>query len=459
MRRITVFITLAALLLALAGCSEFRTAALQSDAVIPGTTQTGPETLARAVYPEMVGHPDPEGTNSVHDQKAWIAWQTSLDAQRKQKSGYADGLEPYLRASLTEFLSGAGNGNRVCAPLNIYMCLAMLAEVTEGESRGQILGFLGEKNIQDLRSRAKALWNAEYRDDGLVTYRMAGSVWLNQYVSYIQQTVDSLAENYYASSFRGQMGSGEYDKALQDWLNGETGDLLRDRVSNLHMDDGSVLALATTIYFKAPWANQFNKDATAPQTFYGAGGEETVDFMHQGYSGTYYWGGGFSAVGFPLTSSGGGMLFLLPEEGKSPEDLLTGEAMDFLLLRDRSGWEQQQALHIRLSVPRFDVTSDLELSKGLKALGVLDVFDGEKSDFSPLTGGMAGVFVSQAEHAVRVMIDEEGCTGAAYTLMLMGGGTAATGETVDFTLDRPFLFAVMGWDGMPIFVGIVNNCY
>ena len=458
MRRTAAFIALAALLLALAGCAGPRTGAARSDAVIPGTAETGPEALARAEYPEMVAYPDPEGTNTVHDQKAWNAWQKSLDAKRKQKEPYADGLEPYLRASLTEFLSGAGKENRVCAPLNIYLCLAMLAEVTEGESRGQILSLLGEKDIRDLRSRARALWNAEYRDDGLVTCRMAGSLWLNQYVSYVQQTVDSLAANYYASSYRGQMGSGEYDKALQDWLNGETGDLLRDQASGLQMDEGSVLALATTVYFKAPWADQFNKDATAPQTFYGAEGEETVDFMHVDYSGIWYRGEGFSAVSFPLASSGGGMLFLLPEEGKSPEDLLTGEAMDFLLLRDRSGWEQQQALHIRLSVPRFDVTSDLELSKGLKALGVLDVFDGEKSDFSPLTGGMAGVFVSQAQHAVRVMIDEEGCTGAAYTVMLAAGGTAMTGETVDFTLDRPFLSAVMSWDGLPIFAGIVNSC-
>jgi serine protease inhibitor len=54
------------------------------------------------------------------------------------------------------------------------------------------------------------------------------------------------------------------------------------------------------------------------------------------------------------------------------------------------------------------------------------------------------------------MIDEKGVTGAAYTLSLRGMG-APPDEIVDFILDRPFLFVVQGHDGLPLFVGIVNQ--
>ena len=30
-------------------------------------------------------------------------------------------------------------------------------------------------------------------------------------------------------------------------------------------------------------------------------------------------------------------------------------------------------------------------------------------------------------------------------------------ETVDFTLDRPFLFVITGIDGAPLFAGVVNQ--
>ena len=39
----------------------------------------------------------------------------------------------------------------------------------------------------------------------------------------------------------------------------------------------------------------------------------------------------------------------------------------------------------------------------------------------------------------------------------VSGGSMPPDETVDFTLDRPFLFVITGRDGMPLFVGIVNN--
>ena len=410
--------------------------------------------LARAVYPEMAPYPDPESS-----EEAWTAWQTGVRAQRDQPAGYADGLEAYLRASLTEFLSGAGKENRVCAPLNIYMALAMLAEVTDGESRAQILSLLGEKDTGALRTRVKALWNAFYRDDGAVTSLLAASLWLSDRVGYVQETMDVLARDYYASSFLGTMGSPEYDQALRNWLNEQTGDLLKDQTSGLSMDARTVLALATTIYFKAAWSDKFSEAQTTPQAFHTPAGEQETDFLHSSFIGSYYWGDGFAAVSLSL-ESGGAMWFILPDEGVSPEELLgREEAMGFILSREKYNWEQQKRLTVHFAAPRFDVSSDLDLIDGLKDLGVRNVFDSAVSDFTPLTTDVEDpLYVSQAKHAARVMIDEEGCTGAAYTVFMVACGEAmAPEESVDFTADRPFLFLVTNFDGLPLFTGIVNT--
>ena len=71
---------------------------------------------------------------------------------------------------------------------------------------------------------------------------------------------------------------------------------------------------------------------------------------------------------------------------------------------------------------------------------------------------MEGVFVSSAAHAARVKIDEEGCEAAAYTVEYTSNTAApmAPEEEIDFVLDRPFLFAITGNDGLPLFVGVVN---
>ena len=85
-----------------------------------------------------------------------------------------------------------------------------------------------------------------------------------------------------------------------------------------------------------------------------------------------------------------------------------------------------------------------------------DVFDADTADFSPLTDNAGGIFLSQAKHAARVAIDEEGIIAAAYTVMAAAGAAMPPEERVDFTLDRPFLFAVTGGSGAVLFAGIVN---
>ncbi|MCH5231965.1 MAG: serpin family protein, partial [Muribaculaceae bacterium] len=67
------------------------------------------------------------------------------------------------------------------------------------------------------------------------------------------------------------------------------------------------------------------------------------------------------------------------------------------------------------------------------------------------------LFVSQVQHAARVKVDEEGCEAAAYTYIGMPTSGMPPADEVDFILDRPFLFAITGDSGLPLFVGTVNQ--
>ena len=70
---------------------------------------------------------------------------------------------------------------------------------------------------------------------------------------------------------------------------------------------------------------------------------------------------------------------------------------------------------------------------------------------------MEGLTLSQASHGARVMVDEEGCIAAAYTVMAAAGGAMPPEEQVDFVLDRPFLFVITSDSGLPLFAGIVRK--
>lgn len=411
--------------------------------------------IAQAEYPETIPYPDEKASNFSDAYGIW------KDGQQSRWSEYKNidtiPLAGFFESSIPQFLLENDSANPAYSPLNVYMALGMLAELTDGNSRQQILDLLGSDDIKTLRTQASAIWKANYNDDGATAAILGSSLWLNEDIPFNQPVMDILADYYYASSYRGEMGSAGFDEELQNWLNDQTGSFLEEQASQIKMEPDTVMTLASTVYFSAKWRHKFKEENTEKMTFHAPDGDILCDFMNKKKaSGTYYWGDRFTAVYLPFDSrTSETMWFILPDEDTTPEDLLTDpQVMD--LLFDNSGWKNYKPLLINMAIPKFDVTSQTDLCDGLKALGITDVFDSTASDFSPMTS-MEEIILSKAQHDVRVVIDEEGCTAAAYTVMVAAGGAMPPTEEVDFIADRPFLFAITSYDFLPLFVGIVNQ--
>ncbi len=408
--------------------------------------------VSAPAYPLLA--PYPNSTNGMgYNSDSYDAWRQSQRQQYDQPAGYADSLDGYFRQSIPTLLNASQDENPVCSPANIYMALAMLAESTDGETRQEILTLLGADNIESLRTQAGHFWNAHYQNDGANTCLLANSLWLDQAYAYNQTTADLLAKDYYASVFHGDLGSQDMNRSLQTWLNENTGGLLREQASQVELDPNTAMALASTLYYRAKWAGGFSPSDTAPDTFHAPGGDITRDFMHTTLLyGPYHYGQDYSAV--PMELEGQAKMWLiLPDEGQTPESILaSGHALEDIL-----GGNQDNAARVRvnLSVPKFDVAGNMELSQSLQQLGITEVF-GANADFSPILPN-ANAYLSSAAHAARVKIDEEGVEAAAYTVMVFAGAAMPPSEEVDFTLDRPFLFLITSADGLPLFTGIVNN--
>ena len=405
--------------------------------------------IAEPEYPEMTQYPE-----NWDDSKQYDAWEKDWKAQRMQIKGYENCLDYFVEKTMPQFLSEAGDENLVYSPVNVYMALSMLAEVTDGNSRQQIIDILGVENVDVLRDQVSAVWNACYRNDGTVTSVLANSLWLNQDIRFKKAVMETLADKYYAASYWGEMGSADFNARLREWLNTQTGGLLENQIENIGMKPETVLALVSTIYYQARWQCEFWEETTE-DVFHGADGDLNCDFMHQSLSRKYYWGEQFSAVAQDLQFSGS-MWLILPDEGITVAEL----AKDGELLELISGeqWENCKDIMVNLSMPKFDVSSSMDLGDDLQAMGITDVFDDTLSDFSPLTSDLENIYVSEAVHTARVMVDEEGCTATAFTVLEAAAGEAP-GETdeIDFILDRPFLFVITNESGLPLFAGVVNQ--
>lgn len=465
MKRLLALTLVLASLCSLAACAAGKggttdTPGASTAGETPGTAQAltsvqKPETAAKPNWDDYIGK-DGRIDFDAYDQ-AYEAWYTDRETRLNQDNGWNDGMDAFFLTTAQEYLAGTNGENRVYSPLSVYLALAMLAECTDGESRQQILDLLGTQSIEGLRKKASALWESTYCDDGLTTSILASSLWLNQDVSFDRQTLNTLAETYYASAFRGVMGSDAMNDALHDWLNEQTGGLLKDAVDGVKLRPETVIALAATLYFRASWSEKFYEGATVDETFHAPSGDTTCSFLHSDGNGDYYWGDRFEATRLRF-EDGGAIWLLLPREGYTTDDLLN-DAQTQQLLTSGDDWEQQSNVRLKLALPKFDVSADFDLIDGLRALGVEDVFDASVSDFTPLVGEkMQNLAVSEATHSARVKIDEEGCEAAAFTVeMVDESAEMPQEELVELIFDRPFLFLVTAENEQPLFAGVVND--
>ena len=410
-------------------------------------------TLAKAVYP--TSHPYPNEADYGEDWEGYSdAYDTWWESERQVRELETTdrGISDYVRA-ITKVLLKDNGENKTVSPANIYFALAMLANVTDGNTRAQVLDTLGYDDTDSLNANAKNLWEKLYKNNGLSTSVLANSLWTSDEYSYNQDTVNKLKDELYASSFTGDFADPAYSQALRDWINEQTGGLLKEQSKGVGFSDETVFALASTIYFKAQWQDKFHKLYTKTKTFHGTHGDTEADFMHSGFSRRYYYTDGFCATEASL-AEGGKMLFILPDENKSVDDIIKGDKL-YDLIAD-GGSIDSKYLPVNLALPKFDVAYDKNISDELQDMGITDAFDDSRADFSQLVTGIPTELTS-VNHAARVKIDEEGCEAAAYTVMTVDGTAAPPKDEVDLVLDRPFIFVVTGEDGLPRFIGTVNN--
>ena len=399
--------------------------------------------------------------------KIWEDWDArstkyydALRALRSEGTAHPDAFLGFTKSAAGALLSG--EDNVIVSPANLYLALAMLSETTDGDSRAQLLSLLGLDDTAEAQGAGNYIWRNLYGETSTGKTQLASSVWLNENVPYNEETLQVLAEQYLASTFSAPMGDEKTDKAIGEWINENTGDLLQDAAGNIQTKPETVMLLLTTLYFKDQWSSEFWADATKKDTFTAADGEkQTVDFMHRTDDRAAYYRGENYTVAELNFRGGQSMRFLLPDEGTTLESLLAnGEVVGGLMAYDMDAALPSAEIH--WSVPKFDVDSNLELTDALKAMGVTDVFDFNKADFSPLIDEEKfdeSVAVTQVQHAARVKIDEKGCEAAAFTAVTADAMSAAPEDlpVVEMDLNRPFAFLITGVDGLPLFLGSVNT--
>ena len=394
-----------------------------------------------------------------------------------------DGYEPngaYF-AKLEEFYSGVLQGalvneegdNVVCSPVNLYLCMAMLTEMTGGETQKQILDTLGQNSVVDVRKQSQKIWHNIYEDNDISRCILGNSLWLNENIDFEQNVLEVLANNYYASTYQGKMGLKDFDKTIQKWVNSMTGNALKKQADGIETQPDMAALLFSSAYFFDQWAVTFDEKKTKKGTFYNADGSESIcDFMKQtAEAGYIYNGERFQAMELSFAHEKSMYLFL-PKKGVSVEEILQKDMevilnMGTIMEEERKGVEWAK---VTLKLPKFEITTDeLNLIPVLQQMGIEGLFDKTKADFTNFLSEAEQdnhqLWVNKVEQSARIAIDEVGCSVASYTEVGMRDMGGIPRKHYTFACNRPFLFVISDgllttsgeWGDVPVFSGVVNE--
>ena len=349
--------------------------------------------------------------------------------------------DPAARADFAVSLlkNSRESGNCVLAPGSVCTVLAMLTNGAAGETRAQMETLLGGR-IWDINGTFTEKPGPEVlKDDAL---------WLNRKENFEvrEEFLRTNADCYGAEIYGAPFG----EETRQD-INRRVSTATKGRIPELldSLDPAAAMYLVSALSFDAEWETPFREEQTEEGVFRGAEGDEPARMMECRDTGYLE---DESAAGFLKNYRGGRYCFmaLLPREDLTLEDYLKNLTGEQLL--ETVG--QAQEIPVKITMPKFETGTALELSSVLSSMG-MDLAFSEDADFSGISG--TELRIGRILHRTQLKVDELGTEAGAAAAAEVVFKCAAIHEK-EITLDRPFLMGIFDREQEDfLFLGVIDS--
>jgi len=238
-------------------------------------------------------------------------------------------------------------------------------------------------------------------------------------------------------------------RTINAWVEKQTRDKIKDLLTPGVLDAMTRLVLTNAIYFKGKWAEEFDKKLTRDEDFFVTPEKKvTAPLMRRTAEFGYFDGGEMHALELAYQGDRLAMVVLLPKSKDGIEGLEAALTLN-MLEGTCAGLRRRK---VRVALPRFKTTAEFSLKDMLVAMGMTDVFDSGRADFSGMSG-KKDLFISAVVHKAFVDTNEEGTEAAAATAVVARMTAVAEPPPV-FRADHPFLFLIRDTEtGAILFLG------
>ena len=280
------------------------------------------------------------------------------------------------------------------------------------------------------------------------------SVWLAREHSIADSFLDVLSGQYdtgtYLVDFAGDAAGAR--ESINSWVSDQTEGLIPELFGPGAFQPSTQLVLASAAYLMAPWEDPFDPENTYSGEFVLPDGDVVeASLMRRTEHYPFVFDVDWRAVEMPFLEANMGMVFVLPNPGEFDdfEASLDATRLETIVTALDTVRADEHRESLRLTVPRFDFGTDLDLRSTLESLGMTSAFDQLAADFSGMDLEHA-LYVDKLVHQTTVEVDEYGTTSGAVSAVVMPPSSISPA----LSLDRPFFFFVYDHETqMVLFLG------
>ena len=120
------------------------------------------------------------------------------------------------------------------------------------------------------------------------------------------------------------------------------------------------------------------------------------------------------------------MYFIMSDKAFNAEEVLSKSSL--------------KSTYMNLSVPKFKIEYDNEISDLLKNIGLKKSFSSE-SEFTKMCDN-GNMYMESVIHKTYINVDEEGTEAAAVTAILLNATSALPPEPINVSFNKPFTFVI-----------------
>jgi len=235
--------------------------------------------------------------------------------------------------------------------------------------------------------------------------------------------------------------------AINQWCSDNTNGRI-DEIIKYPVPGDVAMMLLNAVYFKGAWTHLFDLTDTYDGKFILEDGSK-VDcrMMNREDTLDYFSNETFQAVDLPYGNGSYSMTILLPNYGKTVDDIL--------MMMNKDNWDQWMGLfqptEMPIYMPKFKFEYEISLKDILIAMGMEIAFT-PAADFSGMFVDGVG-WIDKVKQKTFVQVDEQGTEAAAVTIVVMIDSVPP-----GFYANHPFLFVIHEHQtGAILFMGKVAN--